>query len=177
MCCPCCKSMCCRIINAAIVFFFFACLGLAAIDFAFIFKRWQAHADTIAKMTGATECTLTAPTKPTFSHFNIRDWFTTVPMGTQIDDLKCNGGSSGTNTALTCQFSQPGDAYLFASKQLTVTGGKKVASGTIEYYVPCYVSGTTLNSKFVYVGFVLCAVGLAIAIFVPIIILACKNRM
>lgn len=172
--------MCCKIINAAIVFFFFACLGLAAIDFAFLFKRWQVMADSIGSTAG-TACTLdpVPPVPPTFSYFSIKDWFAKVPIGTQIDALKCKATSGTSTTAVdvVCQFSQPGDAYLFAKKHLpTITEAYTTVSGT-TYLIPCYSTGTFLNSKFVYVGYALCAVGFAIAIIVPIIILlTCRLR-
>lgn len=183
MCCPCCKSICCRIINAAIVFFFFAGAALGALDMAFLFKRWQVYANVISNQTSAGSCTPTPFTKDNFSSFALHDWFTMVPVGLQVNNMQCTdvttaaGGvvNAGTTTTVVCQFSQIGDALIYVAKH-GKEQGTKYTNGTTTYFQPCYGIGTYLNIKLVYIGYAMCAVGLAIAIFVPIAILACGMR-
>lgn len=167
--------MCCRIINSTFVFFVFAILGLAALDFGFLFSRWQKNADEIAGLSSTT-CAPSDISKDALVSIEISDWFTEIPMGVQVHGLTCTVPGMIVGTPATCQFSQPGDALRFTS----IYDNTAAAIASHEehtYFVPCYTVGTTINSKLVYTGFVLGGVLLAVAVFVPIMILACCRKV
>lgn len=166
MCCLCCRSICCRIINAGIVFLVFAVVGLAALDFGMLFHRWQREADAIAAVKLPLGVVVTYSDHK-LHPFAIKDWFTEVRVGVQLNGIIGAPILAGIN----CQFSQPGDGFLFLKQDLSLKNEIVTHSGSI-YAKLCYTNGTKLNSKLVYAGYVLCAICFAIAVIVPILVLA-----